>query len=97
MVKEEDIKPFARKIREESPRMTNLVEDIIDLTRLDNGGVEMKWEDCDLYRIAQNAVDSLEVAASALDVKIAVKGAETSIKAIPSSYTLSYTTYVIMQ
>lgn len=83
MVKEEDIKPFAGKIREESTRMTKLVEDIIDLARLDNGGVEMTWEDCDLYRIAENAVDSLEVAASALDVEVTVSGSEAPIKAIP--------------
>ena len=44
MVKEEDIKPFVGKIREESTRMTKLVEDIIDLTKLDNGGIEMKWD-----------------------------------------------------
>ena len=83
MVKEEDIKPFAGKIREESTRMTKLVEDIIDLTKLDNGGVEMKWEDCDLYRIAENAVDSLEAPATALDVEVTVDGSEAPIRAIP--------------
>ena len=85
MVKEEDIKPFAGKIREESTRMTKLVEDIIDLTRLDNGGEEMKWEDCDLYRIAENAVDSLEVAATALGVEVTVDGTDAPIRAIPQS------------
>ena len=83
MVKEEDIKPFAGKIREESTRMTKLVEDIIDLTKLDNGGIEMKWEDCDLYRIAENAVDSLEVAATALGVEVTVDGTDAPIRAIP--------------
>ena len=83
MVKEKDIKPFAGKIREESNRMTKLVEDIIDLTKLDNGGMEMKWEDCDLYRIAENAVDSLEVAATALGVKVTVGGSNAPIRAIP--------------
>jgi two-component system phosphate regulon sensor histidine kinase PhoR len=83
MVKEEDIKPFAGKIREESTRMTKLVEDIIDLTRLDNGGIEMKWEDCDLYRIAENAVDSLEAAATALGVEVTVDGTDAPIRAIP--------------
>jgi two-component system phosphate regulon sensor histidine kinase PhoR len=83
MVKEEDIKPFAGKIREESTRMTKLVEDIIDLTRLDNGGEEMKWEDCDLYRIAENAVDSLEAAATALGVEVTVDGTDAPIRAIP--------------
>ena len=83
MVKEEDIKPFAGKIRVESNRMTKLVEDIIDLTKLDNGGIEMKWEDCDLFRIAENAIDSLEVAASALDVKVSIDGTEAPVRAIP--------------
>ncbi len=83
MVKDEDIKPFAGKIREESSRMTKLVEDIIDLTKLDNGGVEMTWEDCDLYRIAENAVDSLEVASSANNVTLTLKGAEAPMRGIP--------------
>ena len=83
MVKEEDIKPFAGKMREEATRMTKLVEDIIDLTKLDNGGIEMKWEDCDLYRIAENAVDSLEAPATALDVEVTVDGSEAPIRAIP--------------
>lgn len=83
MVKDEDIKPFAGKIREESSRMTKLVEDIIDLTKLDNGGVEMTWEDCDLYRIAENAVDSLEVASSANNVTLTLKGIEAPMRGIP--------------
>lgn len=32
--------------------------------------VRDEMEDCDLYRIAENAVDSLEVAATALGVKL---------------------------
>ena len=91
MVKEEDIKPFAGKIREESNRMTRLVEDIIDLTKLDNGGVEMNWEDCDLNRIAENAVDSLEVEASAKGVDVSIKGSDAPIRAIPQlMYSIIY-------
>lgn len=83
MVKDKDIIPFAGKIRDESLRLTKLVEDIIDLTKLDNGGIEMKWEDCDLYRIAENAIDSLEVTASAMNITIELSGTEAPIKAIP--------------
>ena len=46
------MKPFAGKIRTESGRMTKLVEDIIDLTRLDAGGEDYVFESCDLLRIA---------------------------------------------
>lgn len=91
MVKENDIKPFAQKIHHESQRMTKLIEDIIDLTKLDNGGTEMKWEDCDLYRIAENAVDSLEAAASAMNVTVRIDGDSAPMKAIPQMlYSIAY-------
>ena len=32
----------------------------------------MKWENCDFYRIAENAVDTLEAAASAIDIDFTV-------------------------
>jgi len=83
MVKADDIQPFAGKIRAEASRMAKLVEDIIDLTELDNGGAEMKWEHCDLYRIAENAVDSLDAAASAMNVTVSVEGTDAPVKAIP--------------
>ena len=54
MVKE-DIKPFAGKIREKSNRMTKLVEDIIDLTKLDNGGDGTWCNRCDTKFISNNS------------------------------------------
>ena len=91
MVKEDDIKPFAGKIRNESSRMTKLVEDIIELTKLDNGGAEMEWEDCNLLRIAENAVDSLDAAASALNITVSVDGTDAPIKGIPQAlYSIVY-------
>jgi two-component system phosphate regulon sensor histidine kinase PhoR len=91
MVKEEDIKPFAGRIRSESSRMTKLVEDIIELTKLDNGGTEMEWEDCNLLRIAENAVDSLDAAASALNISVSVDGTDAPIKGIPQTlYSIVY-------
>lgn len=83
LVREEDIKPFATKIREESSRMTKLVEDIIDLTRLDQGGSEMIWENCDLYLIAENAVESLDNAASGKGIEIRTEGVSSPMTAIP--------------
>ncbi len=83
MVRNEDVRPFAEKIHGESMRMTRLVEDIIDLTELDNGGSDMKWEDCDLYRIAENAVDSLEAAASAMHVSVKLEGSDAPLRSIP--------------
>ncbi len=69
MVKDEDVVPFAGKIRQESQRMTKLVEDIIDLTRLD-GGAGMEAEKADLAAIAENAVDSLRFVASDRQIEL---------------------------
>ena len=83
LVKEEDIQPFAGKILGEASRMIKLVEDIIELTKLDNGGAEMQWEECDFFRITENAVDSLENAASEMDVSLCVEGKSAPMKAVP--------------
>ncbi len=83
LVKENDIQPFAAKIRNESLRMTRLIEDIIDLTKLDNGGTEIKWETCDFFRIAENAVESLEAAASEMNVSMIISGESAPMTAIP--------------
>ncbi len=83
LAKEEDIRPFSGKIRSEAQRMTQLVEDIIDLTKLDSGGSEMEWEDCDLYRIAENAVDSLDAAACEKGISLSLEGMPAPMRAVP--------------
>ncbi len=83
LARPEDIRPFAGKIREESLRLAALVEDIISLTKLDSGGSEMVWEDCDLYCIAENAADSLETSASAKDVAVCVQGENAPVQGVP--------------
>ena len=83
LARPEDVKPFAGKIRTESGRMTKLVEDIIDLTRLDAGGEDYVFESCDLLRIAENAVDSLEAEASGADVTLSLKGVSAPMQGVP--------------
>ena len=83
MVKEEDIPSFAGKIRAEAQRMTKLVEDIIDLSKLDSGGKDMNRENTDLYRIAQNAAESLEAEAEQNRIHISIEGESTIIAGIP--------------
>ena len=73
LVKSEDMKPFIGRIRAESGRLGKLIEDIIELTKLDEGGVAMEWEDCDLLRIAENAVDSLTIEAENRNVSLSVE------------------------
>ncbi len=82
LAKEENIRPFAGKIRNESTRMTKIVADIIELTRLDTGSENLVWEQCDLYKIAVNAVDSLGNTAMGLDISISVEGSRTMLEAV---------------
>ena len=83
MVKAEDIGPFAGKIRREAQRMTQLVEDIIGLTRLDGGANETEWDHVDLYQIAQNAVDSVQSAAEKMPVSLTLSGEKAILYGVP--------------
>jgi two-component system phosphate regulon sensor histidine kinase PhoR len=74
MAREEDVVPFAGKIRSESQRMTKLVEDIIDLSKLDSGGLDLTKEPVDLYQIAENAVDSLLPVAEDRKISLTLTG-----------------------
>ena len=80
---EESRSLFAGKIRAESQRMSKLVEDIIDLSQLDGGGSDMSREFTDLYRIAVNAAESLETAASDAGVTLTVEGESSVLYGVP--------------
>ena len=69
MVKEEDVQQFAERIYSESQRMITLVNDILELSHLDEGMEDMIREDVDLYDVAARAVDSLEEEAAAAGVR----------------------------
>lgn len=82
MAKPEDTPQFAARIRAESMRMAKLVEDIIDLTKLDSGGIGMQWEQTDLRRIAENAAESLSAEAEAASVTLVVEGDSAPLRGI---------------
>jgi len=63
--------------------MTVLVEDVIDLSKLEHGAPGSKWEECDFRRIADNAVDSLLTTAHAADVTLLVEGPSAPMTGIP--------------
>lgn len=83
MVKREDISPFAGKIYDEAQRMTQLVEDIISLSRLDEGARDMESERTDLYGLAEKAVKSLEPEADAACVTMELTGEPADVEGVP--------------
>lgn len=63
MVQEKDIPEFAGRIHHEAVRLTNLVEDIIQLSQLDEGAENLPFEEVDLYQLSQDVCGQLELAA----------------------------------
>ena len=63
--------------------MTKLVEDIIDLTRLDAGGADYVFEPCNLLRIAENAVDSLQSEAAGQSITLSLRGESAPMSGVP--------------
>ena len=51
----------------------------------------MTWEDCDLYRIAENAIDSLMTTAEAENVKLDLSGGHAMVYGVPQQlYSIVY-------
>lgn len=77
MVKSEDVQKFSHQIYTEAGRMIHLVEDIIRLSHLDEGGDDLKWENVDLSTIAKEAMNSLATAAEAASLTLEFEGEPT--------------------
>lgn len=83
MVKNEDVPHFCGQILRESRRMVTLVEDIIRLSRLDEGAGDMPREVVDLYDLASLTVRNLAPAAAAAAVDIHLEGHSVKLCGIP--------------
>lgn len=73
IVKEDDLPRFVGHIRKEASRLVVLVDDIIRLSQLDEGG-EMPFEDVSLRVIAQEVCETLSDAAKIKGVSLEVRG-----------------------
>lgn len=81
LVKPEDMPRFVGHIRTEAERLVTLIEDIIRLSRLDEGS-EMPFENVDLYEVAAEAAAELEDTAAAANVKVTVAGEKVNVKGV---------------
>ena len=83
MVKEGDAILFAGRIYSESQRMVRLVEDIISLSRLDEGAADFRWDTVDLYETAAQAVASLTPEAENAGISLRLEGETAVLYGIP--------------
>lgn len=79
LVKPEDTARFAGQIYSEAQRLINLVEDIIRLSRLDEGAEDMQRERIDLYALSGSVIDSLENEAKENNISMALCGSSAFI------------------
>lgn len=82
MVRPEDEKTFVGNIRRESARLVTLIEDIIHLSQLDEGG-DMPLETVDLYRLAEEELRSLRGVAEKRGIVMELVGEATSFVGVP--------------
>lgn len=87
MVADKDKTAFSEKIYAEAQRMIRLIEDIIKLSNLDEGTVELTRETVDLYVTAENTVRSLLPAAKKANVTLSLNGENAEIYGIPQLLT----------
>ena len=83
MVKPEDVNRFTDQIYFEAQRMSEMVDDIIRLSRLDEGTEDMTREEIDLMSVAQDVVNSLDSTAKEMDISLDLKGDKAIIHGIP--------------
>lgn len=83
LVKEEDTASFYENIYSESQRMIALVEDIIGLSRLDEGSIGDKREEIDLLEIAKETVRILLPSAKEKNITLSVSGDSAVLFGIP--------------
>ncbi len=81
LVKKEDMPRFVGHIRTEAARLVTLIEDIIRLSQLDEGG-ELPFEPVDLKKLAEEASASLASAAAEKQVTIRVHGDDRQITTV---------------
>ncbi|NCB52613.1 MAG: hypothetical protein EOM54_12160 [Clostridia bacterium] len=82
LVKPEDMHRFIGQIYSEAQRLITLVEDIIRLSRLDEGG-ELPREETDLFKLANETVSYLAPSAKEMSVTLEAHGEKAVISGVP--------------
>ena len=74
LVRPEDMQHFSEKIYQEASRLITLVEDIIKLSRLDEGRVVLEKDEVDLYELSREIISRLAPQAAKNQVRLELTG-----------------------
>ncbi len=83
LVPQADMQVFSGKIYGEAQRLIRLVEDILRLSRLDEGAADLQRRNIDLYRAAQDALQELAASAELSGIALHLEGSHAVISSIP--------------
>ena len=81
MVKENDKQAFYGQIKDEAGRLIALIEDILMISRLDEGGGQELFEDVELAAVAAETVEALSQKAADNQVAVQISGESIRMKA----------------
>lgn len=82
MVKEEDQPRFLKQIYDEAQHMVSLIENIIKISRLDEGVDALPMDKVDLYDLAQTVVKQLTSKAESKGITMELTGSHVTIKGV---------------
>lgn len=79
MVRQEDVPEFAGRIYDEASRLTSLVKDIIEISKLDEKSGEMPFEQVDLYELMEDVCQNLTLHGKKRNVTISAEGSHAEV------------------
>lgn len=83
IVKPEDVTGFAKNIKDESGRMIELIDDIIKLSRLDEGTDADEVKDVDINEMAATVIERLALKAEQKNVNVYLEGNPCTVSTNP--------------
>lgn len=84
IVKPDDIPKFAKDIHNESGRLITLVNDIIKLSKLDEGAGFGDKQPVDIFKMAQDTITRLDLMAQERNITVKLTGEKTVMESIPA-------------
>ena len=81
MTGKEDTICFSNEIHSNANRLLSLINDIIKLSELDEADHQMEMEKIDLYKLAENCVQMMQVTAEKQGIRLTLQGESTMIMA----------------
>lgn len=78
-VQGDDVRKFAGRIYKEAGHLIQLVEDVIQISRLDEEQMPHEWEEVDVYQMCKSVCDALSEKAKKMNVHLYISGKQTML------------------